>query len=512
MALQSSPPILIAVLEYGELPELLRIAEVASESLNTQAVFLFTKRSYRRLAQDTAVVIKNGFLWMDADGGLHKRPAFAESLVIPAHERHVKVADAESLIPVEIVNRSFLGRVRAFALFPFIALASLFSQIKQWVHLLARDVANFGRDIRRFRRRYNELRTIVKNLRPKVLIVGQICPGSDLSLLLIAAGRLSIPRLVTPFAMFSLQEFAEFAVAKTSHHSTSSVLNKLVSRVFKHWVLNYNGTTVLRLPGYRALALEITQLIEGMPWSPVSEPIEAITADSEISANTLLSFGVQQSQIHVIGSPVHDSLAKNLAKRSDLRAALCKEYGLPPDKPFVVCGWPVNMFAWLGSRTIAYPDYAALATAWANALAAVRDLYGVNVIVSIHPKTLQEEFLPAEHLGLPCRRNDADELIAACDLFTTLNGSSITAWAIACGIPVLIFDCFHTRYPDFLDVPGCVNVDTEEAFIAELNNLCNNSLLREALADRQREVAVKWGKLDGETSSRLSRLITSLVR
>lgn len=501
--------VLLAVLEYGELPELLRVAEVAAATLGATAIFMFVKQSYRRLAEDTAAVIRSGFMWMDADGRIQSSAASPQST--PTQTETATRPLSVAIPPSQAFGRSTFGRLRAIALLPVFAIASIAQATGMASRQVARDIANSVRDVRRFRRRHAELRNILVSLKPRILIVGQDSLAADLTFLLHAAGELGIPRLLTPFAMFSLQETADYALANKAHHVDASPVNRVVARIFPHWTLHYAGINLLRLPGYRALALELTGLVKALPWTPLSEPAEAVTASSAVAADALVGLGINRTTLHVIGSPIHDRLATLLADRTTLRARLCAQYNLDAAKPLLVCGWPVNIFPWLAGRPAAYADYPAVAAAWSRILDDIRRRHGINIIVSVHPKTLDAEIDAAYQSGLPCKRGDADELIAACDLFTTLNGSSITAWAIASGIPVVLFDCFYTRYTDFEALRGCIQVDNEDAFSLALHRLCADPTAREELAAHQRVDAARWGQLDGKAGARLSSLIAQLA-
>jgi hypothetical protein len=311
--------------------------------------------------------------------------------------------------------------------------------------------------------------------------------------------------------MFSLQETADYARARPDHDAATGALNRLVARMYPHWLVRQDGRKVLRLPGYRALALETSGLIHGKPWTPLSEPAEAVTADSKVAADTLESLGLERSRLHVIGSPVQDLLARKLATSQQVRERLSRAYGFDPTKPLLLCGWPVNMFAWLSGRPISYASYEELAAAWAQALKQAALRHGVNVIVSVHPKTLDGEYAAARDQGLACQRGGVEDLVAACDVFTTLNGSSITSWAIACGKPTLLFDCFLTRYRDFLEVPGCINVESEQDFSAELHKLCGDAAWRETLKQEMKVVSADWGLLDGQAGARLEKLLVQIV-
>lgn len=505
-----SAPLLFAVLEYGEFPEMLRVAEALHERMGRPVVFWFVKASYRRLTQDSAAVVARGFAWLD-DGG--RRSDQVATGLAPQASAGAEPSLREPLphLPRTASRRGRLGRWLALAGLPWFVLHGIVRDTGSALRNTARDLANFMRDLRRFRARHRVADGVLASVRPSLVVVGQDVPGTDLSFLLIAAGQRRIPRLMAPFAMFSLNETADYASARPDHRVQASALNTLVSKVYPHWVLGWRGERLLRLPGWRALALEHVGLVQGLPWTPLSEPVEALTAESEAAAQTLAKLGVDRDRISVVGSPVHDRLYAHLEQRNLLKERLCREHGLDPSRPLVVCGWPANLFPWLAGRVIAYRSYGELADAWAAVLADVRDRHGVNVMVSVHPKTLSHEYQPACDRGLPCRVGGADELIAASDLFTTLNGSSITAWAIACAVPVLLFDCFDTRYDDFNQVQGCVQVRDEQDFAKGLSKLCADADARADLALRQRDAARHWGVLDGGASTRLADLAESLI-
>ncbi|MFJ9534505.1 hypothetical protein [Herbaspirillum sp. NPDC101396] len=506
----STRPVLLAVLEYGEMPELLRVAESARAAFDAPVIFMFVKRSYRRLVEDTSRVVDSGFLWMDSEGNLHEKAAAVTSAV-SSIEAGETPPPAEVRLPRVPEGRNFFAKLRIPLALAFFSFQSIFSACRSSLRSVGRDVVNVLRDRKRFRARHAQLASILAKVQPRLLIVGQDSPGNELSFLLIAAGRQKIPRLITPFAMFSIYETAEYALAQPSYQVDASAMNRVVATVFPHWSLHYRGRQILRLPGYRAMALELTGLIKGMPWSPLSEPAEAITANAAVAADALIDLGHASQNLHVIGSPIQDRLASHVQNKELIRERLFLEHGLTPGRPLLVCGWPVNMFSWLGSKRIAYPDYQSVARAWTTILSEVRTRYGINILISVHPKTLQEEMAAAQEAKLPCTYANADELVAVCDLFTTLNGSSITAWAIACGVPVVLFDCFLTRYPDFLDVAGCITVETEEEFSGQLNRLCGDDEARRDLARLQASESTAWGVLDGKAGARLNELLIKLT-
>jgi hypothetical protein len=500
-------PLLFAVREYGEFPEMLRVADALHSLLSRPVVFWFVKACYRRLQEDTRAVIARGFTWLDENGQWSDQVA---SGCVPNFSTCAVTSLGGS---VTLVSRNAVRwvRLRTLIFLPRFILNGVLRDMGIALRDIARDMANFTRDVTRFRARYRIADGLLVSIQPSLVVVGQDVPGTELPFLLIAAGQRRVPRLIVPFAMFSLKETADYAYARCEHRVKSSAVNAFVAKFYPHWVLDWLGERLLRLPGWRALALEYVGLVRGLPWTPLSEPAEALTAESEVAAQALAEIGVVRDRIFVVGSPVHDQLAAHLKDRLALKKRLCRTHGLDPSRLLIVCGWPANMFPWLGRRVIAYGSYEEVAAVWAAALADVRDRHGVNVIVSVHPKTLPHEYLAALDRGLPCSFEGTDELIAASDLFTTLNGSSITSWAIACAVPVLLFDCFDTRYNDFSRVPGCVHVQDEKGFARMLSLLCADEGARAELARAQREVAERWGVLDGCASARLVGLVRRLI-
>ena len=502
--------ILVAVVEYGELPEMLRVADALGVGVAKPVVVFFAKRSYRRLDVDSAAVLARGHRWMDSEGRVQDQPAPTappmatepERARRPEFERRPIVRRPPAVIAV-LLPIVLAGRWIAQC---FLALATaLRGGLSECRSVL--------RQARRFRQRYDDMARVLREQDPELVVVGQDLIGRELSFILLAAARASVPTMIVPFAMFSLREVGEYALTRPSHHVESSLLNRVLAALYPHWVLEHGPRRLLRLPGPSGLALELSRLVGGHPWVPCSEPADRIACDSEAARRNLIALGLPNASLRVVGAPVQDALARAIAKGTDGRRVLLARHLLVGDgeRPLVVCGWPANLFPWLGGRRIAYGDYAELSRAWARHLADVRQRHGIDVLLTVHPKTLDAEMAAAAEQGLAYQRGDTEEVVAHCDLFVTLNGSSITAWAIACGKPVLLFDCYDTGYTDFDQVPGCVLTTDESAFASQLARLCSGADALGTLARAQAGVAAQWGVLDGRSADRLAALAIELT-
>jgi hypothetical protein len=500
-----SDVVLAVVLEYGELPEILRVSDMLRDRLACSVVVFFAKPHYRRLAQDTAEVIAHGHRWMDSDGATHDAPANETQQELPVAGEAARAAEPRlndgALPPAVVTGATFVG---------FIVAAVLAAGVGIWRGLRAAggDTVAMLSDTRRYRARAGAIEEIVGRLKPCLVVLAQEPVGSELAFVVRAARRFGIPSLLVPFAMFNLRELAEYAYARKFHHVGGRPFNALLKTLCPRWAVRFRDKVVLRLHGARGLALECAGLVNGNPWHPFSALVTAAACEGRVSRENFVAMGLPPARLHVVGSPVHDRLAAHLKQG---RSEFAARYGLTPERPIIVCGWPVNMFAWGGASRGCYSDYESVARAWALALSTIRDKHGVQILVSVHPKTLDGEFQVALAHGLQVVRGDSEALIAHCDVFTTLNGSSLTAWAIACGKPTLLFDCFATGYTEFDAVPGCRMVHRETDFVTELDRLCADPAARRALAEAQQKVAGDWGILDGRANERLAALASALI-
>jgi hypothetical protein len=498
--------VLAAVLEYGELPEILRVSDMLRDRLAQRVVVFFAKPHYRRIAEDTAEVIARGHTWMDCAGEVHNSPAVAHPLEVPAADGAPRVAEpqtnaSQALPPALTAAAAAIGSI-------FIAIGAALTGVWRGFKNLLVDAINAFADAQHFRARARTIEQILTRLRPSLVVLAQEPVGTELAFISRAASRLDIRSLLVPFAMFNLRELAEYAHARDAHQLGGRPLNLMLALLCPRWTARFRDRTILRLPGPRALALECTGLVNGNPWHPFSGLVDIAACDSRVSRQKLITMGLPPARLHVVGAPVHDRLAAHLKQG---RKEFDTRHGLVPDRPLVTCGWPVNMFEWRGGGSTCYSDYRSLAQAWASALAEMREKHGVEILLSVHPKTLDSELREAAARDLRVVRGDSEALVAHCDVFTTLNGSSLTAWAIACSKPVVLFDCFQTGYTDFDAAPGCRMTHREADFVAELDRLCGDAKARLAMAEAQRSVAADWGILDGRASERLAALASILI-
>ncbi len=487
------PVILLMVLEYGEFSELLRVANILKQHGKFEVLIQFIKLRYEKLPEDTKLALQHGHKWVDAYGKIHTIPAKTAFGFIknPSRKRSAPRLNTNEK---EYFDKESIPSKQLCLSISF--------------KYLAVDILNTINDLKRYYLRYRKLKRIITALKPALLIVAQDSLGKEISFALKAAKKQRIPTMIMPFAMFNTEELLKFAYGKPAFDVNATPLNRLVSLIYPQWKARFKEKYILREAGSRILALELLRLGSKTPWIPCSEPVNKITCDSKITKDNFISMGIPEERLSSIGSVVYDKLASISTEQIHTWK---ENIGLIEDQPTLVCGWPVNMSHWLGVSEGVFSTYEENTEFWAQLLATIRDKYHYNVVISVHPKSLESETFAAKKYKLKCVSGQSDIAIAACDLLTTLNGSSITAWAIALSKPVILFDCFLTDYPEFKNIPGCEIYNEALSFKKRLIEVCGDSEERKRLAFAMSSIAKDWGILDGKSSERLLNTIETLI-
>jgi len=379
-----------------------------------------------------------------------------------------------------------------------------------WLCRLVADLAWFMLDLWRYRRLIGAYRNIIARWRPACVVAGQDFVGSEVSVMFAAARRAGVPRLIVPFAMFNREENRNFALARRDHHIEGRPLNRLLLYVRSgHWIEVYEGRKLCRLRASRALALEVLSLAAGSPWIPCDGAAQAIAASGEAARASMADMGLDASRLHVTGAPVHDHLYLAQCERVQLRQKLLERTRQGSAHCIVLCAWPPVQTVH-ETEDQEFATYADLCAAWAGTLACLRER-GCAVVVKAHPKALEEELATVHSAGLAFVGDDTADLLPLCDVFAT-TASSVTAWAIALGIPVVDYDCHRFKYTDFCMDDGVLKPRTMAEFTGMLDRLVFDRAFREEVAGRQAGRAGYWGNIDGMAGDRLLALLESLMK
>lgn len=461
--------ILLIIYEYGEFPEVLRVAKILKRRTEHNLIVYFAK-SY----------------FVNVDDYVHEFHKLDIKCIYTEYKPKFGAVDNSSKVTdTPVHNRSSI------------------------VKRLLGDLWTLCNNIRRIIRKKREIASLFNEIKPSLIIVAQDNLGKELSFSIQIGRKYLIPIILVPFAMFNREEILQFARAQHTHQISTRPINALTAFLLPKWKAKVDRDKFLRLPGSLAIALEITGSAPKKPWVPCSEKVSAIACESKVAKNNLIKVGLDKEYMYVVGGPVHSNLAQ--ITETDIQKWKQK-YALCEKRPLLVCGWPVDMFAWKGGvNDTCFSNYEEVTCFWASCLATIKTKYNWDVFVSVHPKTDEHDLVVLQKYGIPYVKGNSHIAIKACDLFSTLNGSSITAWAIACNKPVVLFDCFQTKYPEFMDVPGCKMTYDKETFLKELAECCQHETKLIAMKEEQTPISADWGVLDDKSEDRIVELIQRFV-
>ncbi len=323
----------------------------------------------------------------------------------------------------------------------------------------------------------------------------------------VAAGHdAGVPSVVVPAFMAATREWAE-AMAGNPDYQTERWSNRVAAMLYPRWVHEHGGTRLIALPSEQLLAREWLGLAPPRPWTLHSGFADAIALESPAVRDYCLREGLPEEQLVVTGSVDHDLMFEALSERSRRRADLCERLGLLPQKRMLLTALPPDQLYGRGRKDCDFRAYVDLVEFWMDSVSRPA---GFNVIVSLHPSVKREDWAHIERRGAKIADDKISTLMPLCDLFVASISATIQ-WAIACGRPVLNYDVYRYRYPDYVGLEGVIATEEQGEFVAAIDRLASDANSFEELAAHQARSAPAWGTLDGRAGSRLMALFDRLT-
>jgi hypothetical protein len=449
--------------------ELVRVARMLRDKGNYECVFMFAHR-YPSSASDLETCRQEGFACVDAASRPIDRGNEDGKSGGASHDIGSRIA--------RILKGATIGELILTAVFPRLA---------SWTSHYRNELQIAG--------------TTMDKVKPSVLILPEDSVEFATASLVRAAQARGIPSVIVPFTISNAEESAE-ARWHDPAFSLERWRNRIVGWLKPSWVREHRGKRLLALAADRALAMEMVGMAPPQPWVVNSGRADAIAVESPFMEKYYLASGLPREQLLITGAIYDDMLAVRLANRQERRAALIQKLALDPAKPILVCALPPDQSD-TRRPNVEFESFHALLRAWGGALANAAEF---NVVLAHHPRTPRSdvEFLQAE-FGLRLADDVIVDLVPVCDVYAAYASATIRL-AIACGTPVIHYDCHRFHYSDYLDVPGVVTTYDLDGFkqrLAELSDLAK----REALAAKQREFTKEANILDGHAGERLLALV-----
>jgi hypothetical protein len=360
----------------------------------------------------------------------------------------------------------------------------------------------YHRDYVRFLAR---ARAAMQRLQPALLVLPEDNVAYGTSLIIKAGHEANVPSVVFPYTIANAREPAE-AYWSDRTHQAASWANRSCAARYPHWVMQYKGRNLLRLPAPHVWAQERLGLAPPLPWILNSGSADAVAVESEALRKYYLEAGLPAEQLVVTGSYRQDELATRLRSAGSERQRLLGSLRRPGNGPLVLCAFPPNQYPETrpGCEFSSYSD---LARFWASSLG---NLTGSTVLVNLHPRASSKDMKYLETFGVHLIQDDIARLIPLCDVFVACVSATI-CMAIACGKPVVNYDVYRYRYIDYAHLPGVLTIEEKHSFTTLLQRLTTDAAFYAEVAARQARVAGDWGVLDGGAGQRTLELFDRLL-
>jgi len=331
-------------------------------------------------------------------------------------------------------------------------------------------------------------------------IVGYISP------LLIKAGhQYQIPSMVLPYTIANQREAFQ-SLKNSPTFGMDFVANRIISFIFKSWVMKEAHQKVLRLPAAHVLSHVLMRTSPPDPWMMNSGYANIIAVENERMRAYYHASGIPASKMKVTGACYDDQLSYYLLDKENQRRQLYAELNIESDKPCLLIGGFPN-------QLIGYPpgfDFENIAEAVDFIMESLKPLRSkYEIIFRAHPNY--------QALGdLFAKKNctvtliDTARIIPLSDIYIAFASATIR-WAIACGIPTINYDIFHYEFADYKEVQGVLNVVHQRDLKEAVQMMMHDEKFQQLKGHLENERS-KWGLLDGQSTLRIHQLIQELLQ
>lgn len=345
--------------------------------------------------------------------------------------------------------------------------------------------------------------TILRELRPDIIILPEDVVGL-VTPLLIRAGHINkTPSLVVPYTIANQQEAFQ-SLRQYPSLNYYRWYNRIVAVFLPTWVMRQDGQAVIRLPISHIIGHVLTRVSPPDPWMMNSGYANAIAVENGSMYDYYLAAGIPGSKMRVVGAVYDDTLAQRLLNKASELAILRGELAINNFKPLLVIGGCPDQSG--SCPAFEFANMREFADKLAEGISMLSNDY--QIVARPHPNYPELGEMLRAH-GLLVTQIDTARLVALSDAYIAF-GSATIRWAVSCGVPTINYDVFQYNYSDFKTVGSVHNVASYEDFLQAVASFKLDSPELQSLRATARSEAPRWGMLDGESVTRIERLIEEL--
>jgi hypothetical protein len=451
--------------------ELSRLANFLCRLTNYRPIFWF-RYSYRAIKRDTDICRASGWEFIAPP----PNPKKIESIKKISVQGKIK-----KFIKHILLSKTILGK--KYTWFRYFREIRLFKNIVKETALKTRE--------------------IIENYRIALVVLAEDNIGYFTHIIVGCGKVLEIPTVIIPYTISNATEAAEYLYDYADFNSSSTLIHRIFAKKNPHWVYDYKGRSLLRLPPGAIQAIETSGFPCDQPWRLFNESSSIIAVENEHMLHYYRKEGLEENRLVLTGAIYDDILASSAKNTEENKKILIRDLCLDENKPILLCALPPDQFP----RKCEFRDYKSVINEWMQVLASFRNW---NVIVRPHPRQTQKEISSLESFGIKITTQETASLVPLCDLYVASVSATIR-WAIACAKPVVNYDVYQMNYKDYREVKGVLNVFTNKNFAAILNRLTKDLQYYREIQKAQQLESPSWGMLDGKSSERIFRLFDDII-
>ena len=365
-----------------------------------------------------------------------------------------------------------------------------------FIHLTSRNKSRILKRIfkRNLSRRNNKINEFLKSAGDLkcIFVYGDRHAGTIELPLLYAADKLKIATVIPPLAFFSREEnlLAQRRLNHDCDYPHAWEENK------KYYGMSrLDPVTIKRVLYYEPWLTEVLDemdLLPQNPWTMGGGLAKQVWCDSDNAKNFLTEDGCSESKVKVTGHLSHDDLFQALktdSKLNGISGRLNIIVALPQLGEHELLSWDQH---WIEI------DF----------LLTVLSELKQNLFVSLHPKMKDKKYFElAERHGAMILKERLKEVLPFADIYTSTFSSTVP-WAIALGIPTVIFDFYNLNYSfyknDGLNV--CLDKDVYKSLLSKMMN--PDYLV--SVKSQMNTIKEKYPKIDGKAFNRMKSCLVNL--
>lgn len=358
------------------------------------------------------------------------------------------------------------------------------------------------KDIKKFKK-------VIKTNNIELVITGGEIVGTDTSLLINAAKSFKIPSVL--FVNWLGEHEGATMYLANPDHQIRGWLARFVKKWLPKWTYAKDGQTVIRLPAYQVLALELMGLSSKNPWVLHQGRADKIAVEGSNMLDRAKRMGLSSHALAATGAPFHDDIFETLRSKKQRKDKLIDKYKLKADLPMLLVAIPPDFLYPISGvpqcPQCDFQDYVTMVRYWMQVVS--RDSK-FNVVVSVHPSTAKEVLSFVEEYGASIAEEKITELIPLADAYVACVSATIGV-AISCGVPVINYDVYRFHYSDYKGFSGVHLVHEMSEFETAIHNLSMQDNFYMELKENQIKDMSKYALIDGKASDRILKLLNELV-